>query len=106
MNNRVQVASHVAVDDFELGENAKSAINDYVEITADTRPDDPAIKLHSGMYYHCDVFGPEIGDIRLQFLTAGIESKSVSGIYQFYKGNSIIVRMSFDFSSTQSLENI
>lgn len=78
INNRIQIANRATVDDYELGAMAKNEINDYVEITADTRPEDPAIKLHSGMYYHCnDVFSPEIGDIRLQFLTAGIESKSV-----------------------------
>lgn len=108
VNNRIQIASHVAVDDFELGEKAKNAINDFVEITADARPDDSAIKLHSGMYYHCiDVFSPEIGDIRLQFLTAGIESKSVSIeiiLFLFSRDN-----IPFNFllvNSTLSLENM
>lgn len=73
-----QTASHVFVGKFELGTVAKNQISDFIEVTSDTRPDDPAIKLHYGLYYHCyDVFRPEIGDIRLRFLTAGIEGNFV-----------------------------
>lgn len=79
IKNRIQTAAHVMMGSFELGGVAKSKIENYIEITSDTRPDDPSIKLHSGLYYHCnDVFNPEIGDIRLQFLTAGIEGNFVS----------------------------
>lgn len=79
IKNRIQTAAHVMIGSFELGGVAKSKIENYIEITSDTRPDDPSIKLHSGLYYHCnDVFNPEIGDIRLQFLTAGIEGNFVS----------------------------
>ena len=78
IKNRVQTANHVLIGNYELGEEAKSKIDNYIEITSDTRPEDPSIKLHSGLYYHCnDVFNPEIGDIRLQFLTAGIEGNFV-----------------------------
>lgn len=81
IKTHVQTAAHVYVGKFELGEAAKKEITDYIEVTSDTRPDDPAIKLHSGLYYHCnDVFNPEIGDIRLRFLTAGIEGNFVSTI--------------------------
>lgn len=80
IKNRVQVASHVHIGKFELGKEAKSEINNYIEITSDTRPEDQSIKMHSGLYYYCDdVFNPEIGDIRLQFLTAGIEGSEVNG---------------------------
>lgn len=78
IKNLIQTANHVLIGHYELGNEAKSQINNYIEITSDTRPEDPAIKLHSGLYYHCnDVFSPEIGDIRLQFLTAGIEGNFV-----------------------------
>lgn len=74
-----QTAAHVYIGKFELGTAAKNQIADFIEVTSDTRPDDPAIKLHYGLYYHCnDVFRPEIGDIRLRFLTAGIEGNFVS----------------------------
>lgn len=79
IKNRVQMAARVLIGNVELGDEAKSKIDNYIEITSDTRPDDASIKLHSGLYYHCnDVFNPEIGDIRLQFLTAGIEGNFVS----------------------------
>lgn len=79
IKNRIQIANHVTIGNFELGTVAKSEISNFIEITSDTRPDDPAIKLHSGLYYHCnDVFNPEIGDIRLQFSTAGVEGNFVS----------------------------
>lgn len=75
----VQTASHVYIGKLELGTDAKSEITDYIDVTSDTRPDDSSIKLHLGLYYHCnDVFNPEIGDIRLRFLTAGIEGNYVS----------------------------
>lgn len=79
LENRVQIAPHVNIGNFELGHGVKSEINNFIDITSDTRPEDPSVKLHSGLYYHCsDVFSPEIGDIRLQFTTAGIEGNYVS----------------------------
>lgn len=78
IKNRVQIAAHVNIGNFELDAAAKSEIMNFIDITSDTRPDDPSIKMHSGLYYHCtDVFNPEIGDIRLQFTTAGIEGNYV-----------------------------
>lgn len=78
IQNRIQVATSVMIGSFKLSDAVKNDINNYIEITSDTRPEDPAIKLHSGLYYHCaDVFNPEIGDIRLQFLTAGVEGNFV-----------------------------
>lgn len=78
IRNRIQVANNVMIGTFKLSDVVKKEINDYIEITSDTRPDDPSIKLHSGLYYHCaDLFNPEIGDIRLQFLTAGVEGNFV-----------------------------
>lgn len=82
IKNRIQTANRVLIGGFEIGTHAKAEINNYIEITSDTRPEDSAIKLHSGLYYHSnDVFNPEIGDIRLQFLTAGIEGNFVSILY-------------------------
>lgn len=79
IKNRIQIAAHVNIGNFELGMAAKSEIKNFIDITSDTRPDDPSVKLHSGLYYHCnDVFNPEIGDVRIQFTTAGIEGNYVS----------------------------
>ncbi|XP_031616538.1 transmembrane protein 43 homolog [Contarinia nasturtii] len=87
IKNRIQTANHVFIGNYELGPDAKSKINDYIEITSDTRPEDPSVKLHSGLYYHCyNVFNPEIGDIRLQFLTAGIEGNFYTIIAQYDDG--------------------
>lgn len=78
IRNRIQIANNVWIGTFKLSDAVKVEIQNYIEITSDTRPEDPSIKLHSGLYYHCnDVFNPEIGDIRLQFLTAGIEGNFV-----------------------------
>lgn len=82
IRNRVQVASHVMIGSFKLSDSVKNEINNFIDITSDTRPEDSSIKLHSGLYYHCaDVFNPEIGDIRIQFLTAGIEGNFVCIIF-------------------------
>lgn len=79
IKNRLQIANRALIGSYDLGLKAKAEISNFIEVTSDTRPDDPAIKMHSGLYYHCnDVFNPEIGDIRLQFLTAGIEGNFVS----------------------------
>lgn len=110
IKNRIQIANHVLVGGYELGEAAKDEINNYIEITSDTRPEDPAIKLHSGIYYHCnDVFNPEIGDIRLQFLTAGIEGNFVRITRNAHKHNSCGTHLSvfhlFQYTIVAKYEN-
>lgn len=78
IQSRVQVADHVTVGVYELGPEIKDRFGKFIDITSDTRPDDSGVKLHSGMYYHCnDVFNPEVGDIRLLFSVAGIEGNRV-----------------------------
>ena len=79
IESRVQTADHIHIGQFESGPSIKAKLNDFIEITSDTRPDDPAIKLHAGLYYHCnDVFNPELGDVRIQFSLAGLEGTAVS----------------------------
>lgn len=78
IENRIQIAAHVNIGNFELGKDVKTEIDDFIDVTSDTRPADLSIKLHSGLYYHCtDIFNPEIGDIRLEFTMAGIEGNYV-----------------------------
>lgn len=79
MESRLYVAEHVTIGPYEIGEDVKDRIDTYIEVTSDSRPEDPSIKLHSGLYYHCnDLFNPEIGDLRLQFSYAGLQGESVS----------------------------
>lgn len=71
-----QVADAIYIGRFELGNDIKMKFNNYVELTSDTRPEDASIKLHSGLYYHTnDVFNPEVGDVRILFSFAGLESE-------------------------------
>jgi hypothetical protein len=79
IDSKIHVADHVHIGQFTLGTDVISRINTFTELTSDTRPDDSSVKLHSGMYYHCnDVFEPEVGDIRIQFSFAGLQGEMVS----------------------------
>ena len=100
IENRIQLADQVNIGFFELGkknavffqiilvnniqivgDDVKAKMVKFTEITSDNRPDDISLKLHSGMYYHCnDVYNPEIGDLRVQFSFAGLEGTRVSSI--------------------------
>uniref|UniRef100_A0A0K8U2Q2 Transmembrane protein 43 n=2 Tax=Bactrocera latifrons TaxID=174628 RepID=A0A0K8U2Q2_BACLA len=76
IESQTQVADAVFIGKYELGNEIKNKFSNYVELTSDTRPDDPTIKMHLGLYYHTnDVFNPEIGDIRLLFSFAGMEGE-------------------------------
>ncbi|KAM7359043.1 transmembrane protein 43 [Cochliomyia hominivorax] len=76
IESETQVADAVYIGNFELGNDIKNKFNKYVELTSDTRPEDPSIKLHLGLYYHTnDIFNPEIGDIRILFSFAGMEGE-------------------------------
>lgn len=80
---KTQIAEHVRIGEYELNEAIKSSFTNFVLITSDTRPDISGVKLHSGFYYHCDdVHEPKLGDIRLQFLLAGLESTTYSLVGQ------------------------
>lgn len=114
VESRIQVADHVNIGYYELGKltfihrlkvfcnththtllcfslatdaEVKSKMFRFTEMTADTRPDDPSIKLHSGLYYHCnDVWNPEVGDLRVQFSFAGLEGTKLTVIGQLSNG--------------------
>lgn len=80
IETRVQISDHVNIGNYELADELKRKTGkfQFKEITSDTRPEDPSIKLHSGLYYHCnDIFNPEVGDLRIQFSFAGLEGSKV-----------------------------
>lgn len=78
IQTRVQLAEHVSIGYYELGSAVKSKVTRLIDLTSDSRPEDPSVKLHSGLYYHCnDVFNPEVGDLRIQFSFGGLEGTMV-----------------------------
>ncbi|GAB0089911.1 Transmembrane protein 43 homolog [Sergentomyia squamirostris] len=87
VESRLQVAERVQIGYYGLGAAVKDRINTFVELTSDQRPEDPAVKLHSGLYYHCnDVWNPEIGDVRIQFSFAGLEGEMYTIVGRLEKG--------------------
>lgn len=69
----------VRVGHLSLGPELKDKFTDYIEVTGDERPERRDIKLHLGIYYHCDdVWNPEVGDIRVQFYYAGLAGEMVN----------------------------
>lgn len=91
IDGRIQIADHVNIGYYELGDEVKKKITQFTELTSDSRPDDPSVKLHSGLYYHCnDMWNPEVGDLRIQFTFAGLEGTKVSPklikiLFRFFK---------------------
>lgn len=73
------VASKVKIGHLKIGEEIKQKFNDWVEVSSDERPERRDVKLHMGIYYHCDdIWNPEVGDIRVQFYYAGASGEPVS----------------------------
>ncbi|XP_053688217.1 transmembrane protein 43 homolog [Sabethes cyaneus] len=72
LESKTFTSERVYIGQYELSDALKERFNNFIEITSDTRPEDPSIKMHSGMYYHAnDLWNPEIGDFRVQFSCAG-----------------------------------
>lgn len=73
------IAPYVKVGPLTLSQELKDKFNDFTEFTSDERPDRRDIKLHLGIYYHCqDIWNPEVGDIRVQFYYAGLAAEPVT----------------------------
>lgn len=78
LESTIHVAENVIIGHYEMGSDVKTQITGFIELTSDTRPEDSSIKLHSGLYYHCDdIWNPVIGDIRVQFSYSGLENEMV-----------------------------
>lgn len=74
IQSKTQIATNAFLSNYEIGEHVKDRMENYIDVTSDTRPEDPSVKMHFGFYYHCeDIFNPEIGDVRLRFQFAGLE---------------------------------
>uniref|UniRef100_U5EWB1 Putative golgi apparatus n=1 Tax=Corethrella appendiculata TaxID=1370023 RepID=U5EWB1_9DIPT len=96
IESKVQIAGKVHIGQYLLGAELKNRFQKFVEVTADTRPDDPQIKLHSGIYYHCnDIWNPEVGDVRIQFYYAGLEGSSYTVIGKLENGKIVPYETTF-----------
>lgn len=79
LKSHIYVAPTVKVGPLTLGSEIKQKFSDWIEVTSDERPERKDVKLHMGIYYHCDdVWNPEVGDIRVQFYYAGSSGEPVS----------------------------
>lgn len=73
LKTHIYISQIVKVGHITIGDILKQKFMDYVEVTSDERPERHDIKLHMGIYYHCDdVWNPKVGDIRVQFYYAGL----------------------------------
>ncbi|KAK3855859.1 hypothetical protein Pcinc_037765 [Petrolisthes cinctipes] len=84
VESHIQVADSVSVGVYRLSPHIiANTFTHYTPFSGDEQPDDADIKLHGGMYYHCDdIYGPQIGDVRVQFYFAGRDGDLVSIIGQ------------------------
>ncbi|XP_065079084.1 transmembrane protein 43 homolog [Ochlerotatus camptorhynchus] len=90
MDSKIYVSERVHIGQYELGDALKDRFKKFIDITSDTRPEDPSVKLHSGLYYHCnDIWNPEIGDIRIQFAYAGLEGSMYTVVGKLENGKII-----------------
>jgi hypothetical protein len=95
MQSKTMIADRAYIGNFEIGESAKELFTGWTDVTSDTRPEDPYVKMHSGWYYHVeDLFDPLVGDTRVKFQFAGLEGsyytvvgKLINGKIQPYKSN-------------------
>lgn len=95
MQTKITIAEKAFIGYFELGDACKELFTGWTDVTSDTRPEDPYIKMHLGWYFHVeDLFDPLIGDTRVKFQFAGLQEmyytivgKLINGRIQPYKSN-------------------
>lgn len=81
------IAEKAFIENFEIGSKAKAMMDDWIDVTSDTRPDDGYIKMHAGWYYHVeDLFNPAVGDVRVKFQFAGLQDAYWTIVGKLVKG--------------------
>lgn len=81
------IAEKAFIENFEIGSRAKMMMDDWIDVTSDTRPDDGFIKMHIGWYYHVeDLFNPMVGDVRVKFQFAGLQDASYTIVGKLVNG--------------------
>lgn len=74
MQTKIMIADRAFIGNFEIGDAAKEMFEGWTDVTSDTRPEDPYIKMHLGWYFHVDdLFDPLIGDTRVKFQFTGLQ---------------------------------
>ncbi|GLV37916.1 uncharacterized protein CBL_06382 [Carabus blaptoides fortunei] len=87
LKTHTYIAPIVKIGHMAIELELKNLFTDYVEVTSDERPERRDVKLHLGIYYHCnDVWNPEVGDIRVQFYYAGHMGDTISIVAQQRQG--------------------
>lgn len=78
LKTKTYVSEHVNVGAYYFSDALKDLFTEFELITSDERPESKDIKLHSGLYYHCqDVWNPRVGDTRVQFSYSGMADQVV-----------------------------
>lgn len=86
LNTVIYTAPSVKIGALQISEPIKQKFNNFIEVTSDERPESNEVKLHMGIYYHCDdVWNPQIGDIRVQFYYAGLTTEAVCICFNCFK---------------------
>lgn len=87
MKSKLMINEKAFIGNFEIGDAAKEFFSDWIDVTSDTKPEDPYIKMHSGWYYHVeDLFEPLVGDVRVKFQLAGLEGIGHTIVGQLLNG--------------------
>jgi hypothetical protein len=87
MQGKTFTAEKAYIGNFEIGESVKNMMDDWIDVTSDTRPEDSYIKMHLGWYYHVDdLFNPYVGDVRLKFQLAGLQGTSYTIVGKLVNG--------------------
>lgn len=82
VESKVYVAENVYVGEFSLSEGLKARISNFHQLSLDNHnlPTEKNVKLFDGMAYHSlDPTHPQIGDVRIKFMYAGISGKTQLG---------------------------
>lgn len=92
LKSHTYISPFVRIGHLLLNGEVKEKFSDWVEVTSDERPERKDVKLHMGIYYHCDdVWNPEVGDIRVQFYYAGYGNEIVCCAPRGHSGGSHIL---------------